>query len=121
MTSSCSSFDDFFNYVSLIVTSASSSSKGKDKLLAKHHEDILERLDSGEIFSGKGKHQSTNLVRAGETRWGSHLTILAHIESMWNFVVKVLSIIHEDEPQDGELLRIPPVALSCKFLFFFYF
>ena len=97
VTSSCSSFDDFFNYVSLIVTSASSSCKRKDKLLAKHHEDILERLDSGEIFSGKGKHQSTNLVRAGETRWGSHLTTLARIESMWNSVVKVLSMIHEDE------------------------
>ena len=97
VTSSCSSFDDFFNYVSLIVTSASSSCKRKDKLLAKHREDILERLDSGEIFSGKGKHQSTNLVRAGETRWGSHLTTLARIESMWNSVVKVLSMIHEDE------------------------
>jgi len=79
------------------VTSASSSCKRKDKLLAKHREDILERLDSGEIFSGKGKHQSTNLVRAGETRWGSHLTTLARIESMWNSVVKVLSMIHEDE------------------------
>ena len=97
VTSSCSSFDDFFNYVSLIVTSASSSCKRKDKLLAKHREDILERLDSGEIFSGNGKHQSTNLVRAGETRWGSHLTTLARIESMWNSVVKVLSMIHEDE------------------------
>ena len=97
VTSSCSSFDDFFNYVSLIVTSASSSCKRKDKLLAKHREDILERLDSGEIFSGKGKHQSTNLVRAGEIRWGSHLTTLARIESMWNSVVKVLSMIHEDE------------------------
>jgi len=97
VTSSCSSFDDFFNYVSLIVTSASSSCKRKDKLLAKHREDILERLDSGEIFSGKGKHQNTNLVRAGETRWGSHLTTLARIESMWNSVVKVLSMIHEDE------------------------
>ena len=97
VTSSCSSFDDFFNYVSLIVTSASSSCKRKDKLNATHQEEILKKLETGEIFSGKGKHQRTNLVRPGETRWGSHLTTLARIETMWNSVVKVLSMIHEDE------------------------
>ena len=53
----CSSFYDFFNYVSLIVTSASSSCRRKDTLIAKHRNTILEKLDSGEIFSGKGKHQ----------------------------------------------------------------
>jgi len=97
VTSSCSSFDDFFNYVSLIITSASSSCRRKDKLITKHREEILENLESSQIFSGKGKHQRTDLVRAGETRWGSHLTTLARIETMWNFVVKVLSMIHEDE------------------------
>ena len=40
VTSSCSSFDDFFNYVSLIVTSASSSCKRKDKIITKHREEI---------------------------------------------------------------------------------
>ena len=82
VTSSCSSFDDFFNYVSLIVTSASSSCKRKDKLNATHQEEILKKLETGEIFSGKSKHQRTNLVRPGETRWGSHLTTLARIETM---------------------------------------
>jgi hypothetical protein len=97
VTSSWSSFDNFFNYVSLIVTSASSSCKRKDKLITKHREEILEKLESGQIFLGKGKHQRTNLVRARETRWGSHLTTLACIETMWNSLVKVLSMIHEDE------------------------
>jgi hypothetical protein len=44
VTSSCSSFDDFFNFVSLIVTSASSSCKRKDKLITKHREEILEKI-----------------------------------------------------------------------------
>ncbi|KAJ1294689.1 hypothetical protein BS78_01G165000 [Paspalum vaginatum] len=108
VTSSCSFFDDFFNYVSLIVTSASSSCKRKDKLITKHRESILEKLEKGEIFSGKGKHQRTNLVRAGDTRWGSHLTTLARIELMWDSVVKVLSMIHEDERKNsraGGLVR----------------
>ena len=48
---------DFFNYVGLIVSSASSSCRRKDSLIADHRNTIIERLDSGEIFSGKGKHQ----------------------------------------------------------------
>ena len=55
VTSSCSSFDDFFNYVSLIVTSASSSCKRKDKLITKHREEILEKLESGQNFLRKGQ------------------------------------------------------------------
>ena len=46
----CSSFSDFFNYVSLIVTSASSSCRRKDILIAEHRNTILEKLDGGEIF-----------------------------------------------------------------------
>ena len=53
----CSSFSDFFNYVGLIVTSTSLSYRRKDSLIAYHLNTILEKLDSGEIFSGKGKHQ----------------------------------------------------------------
>jgi hypothetical protein len=117
VTSSCSSFDDFFNYVSLIVTSASSSCKRKDKLIAKHREEILQRLESGEIFSGKGKNQSTNLVRPGETRWGSHLTTLARIESMWNSVVKVLSMVHEDERNTSRAGGLVRKMESFSFVF----
>jgi hypothetical protein len=101
VTSCCSSFNDFFNYMSLIVTSSSSSCWRKDKLIAKHRSTILEKLESGEIFLGKGKHQSTNLVRPGDTRWGSHFTTLLHIESMWDSVVKVLSMVYEDERNPG--------------------
>jgi hypothetical protein len=61
VTTCCSSFVDFFNYVSLIVTSASSSCRRKDTLIVEHRNTILEKLDSGEIFSGKGKHQRTKL------------------------------------------------------------
>jgi hypothetical protein len=101
VTSCCSSFNDFFNYVGLIVASASSSCRRKDKLIAKHRSTVLEKLESGEIFLGKGKHQSTNLVQLGDTRWGSHFTTLLRIESMWDSVVKVLSMVHEDGRNPG--------------------
>jgi hypothetical protein len=104
VTSCCSTFDDFFNYVGLIVTSASSPCWRKDKLIANHRSTILNMLESGEIFAGKGKHQNTNLFRPGDTRWGSHFTTLLRIESMWNSTVKVLSMIHEDERKLGRWL-----------------
>jgi hypothetical protein len=87
--------------VGLIVTSASSSCWRKDKLIAKHRSTILKKLESGEIFLGKGKHQSTNLVRPGDTRWGSHFTTLLRIASMWDSVVKMLSMVYEDERNLG--------------------
>jgi hypothetical protein len=39
----------------------------------------------------------TNLARPEDTRWGSHFITLLCIETMWDFVVQVLSLIHEDE------------------------
>ena len=97
VASCCSSFDDFFNYVGLIVTSTSASCKRKDKLQAQHRETIIAKLESGEILRGRGRNQMTNLHRPGDTRWGSHYITLLRIESMWDSVVKVLAMIHEDE------------------------
>ena len=62
----------------------------------KHRKNILNRLESGEIFTGRGKHQDTVLARPGDTRWGSHYTTLIRIESMWEAVVEVLKFVHED-------------------------
>ena len=101
VTTCCSSFNDFFTYVNMIATSVGSSCRRKDKLLAKHRESILNKLESGQLFLGKGKNQSTSLVRPGDTRWGSHFTTLLRIESMWDSVVRVLSMIHADERNPG--------------------
>ena len=85
----------------LIVTSTSVSCKRKDKLVTKHRETILNKIESSEIFKGRGLHQTTSLARPGDTRWGSHFTTLIRIESMWDSVVNVLSMIHEDECNPG--------------------
>jgi hypothetical protein len=65
----CSSLKDFFNYVTSIVSSTSASCKRNDLLLHKHHLNLLSKLESGEILSGRGKQQATSLERLGETRW----------------------------------------------------
>ncbi|XP_035823482.1 zinc finger MYM-type protein 1-like [Zea mays] len=73
----CQSVHDFFEYIHLIVTTTSSSCKRRDALKEKHHQNILEKLERGEILSGRGVNQETNLARPGDTRWGSHyLTLL---------------------------------------------
>jgi hypothetical protein len=97
VASCCSSFDDFFNYVGLIVTGTSASCKRKDKLQAQYHETIIAKLESSEIIRGRGRNQMTNLHRPEDIRWGSRYITLLRIESMWDSVIKVLAMIHEDE------------------------
>ena len=68
----CSSIEDFFDYVNMIVSSTSASCKRKDLLIDSHHTIVLNKLESGDISSGRGQHQETSLCRPGDTRWGSH-------------------------------------------------
>jgi hypothetical protein len=117
VASCCSSFDDFFNYVGQIVTSTSASCKRKDKLLAKHRETIINKLESGEIFKGRGKNQMTNLARPRDTRWGSHFITLVRIETMWDSVVEVLSMIHEDERNPSRAGGLVGKMESFSFVF----
>ena len=57
---------DFFNYTSSIVNMVGASCKRKDALRQSCHEKIVERLDKGQISSGKGKNQETSLARPGD-------------------------------------------------------
>jgi hypothetical protein len=113
----CSSFEDFFEYVSLIVNSTSASCKRKDILLDKQRCILLAKLESGDIFSGRGKNQETSLARPGDTRWGSHYTTLARIESMWEAVIEVLSIVHKDERNPSRAGGLVHTMESFTFVF----
>ena len=87
---------DFFNYVPLIVNTVGASCMRKDALLAKHHDMLLEKLESGEIITGKGLNQECSLARPGDTRWGSHLKTLLRILVMWEAVIDILEIVKKD-------------------------
>jgi hypothetical protein len=113
----CSSFEDFFEYVSLIVNSTSESCKRKDLLLDKQRRILLAKLESGDIFSGRGKNQETSLARPGDTRWGSHYTTLARIESMWEAVIEVLGIVHKDERNPSRAGGLVHIMESFTFVF----
>ena len=53
-------------------------------------------MESGEIFAGRGKNQATNLVRPGDTRWGTHHKTLCRFVTMWKSFLQVLENIHDD-------------------------
>jgi hypothetical protein len=94
----CSSVTDFFNYTTLIVNTVNSSCKRHDQLAQEHHDNLVHSLETGEIFSGRGKNQATNLARPGDTRWGSHHKTLCRLQFMWKAVLEVLENICEDGP-----------------------
>ena len=57
---------------------------------------LLEKLESGEINTGKGLNQECSLARPGDTRWGSHLKTLLRILVMWEAILEVLGIVKKD-------------------------
>ncbi|WVZ50939.1 hypothetical protein U9M48_002142, partial [Paspalum notatum var. saurae] len=92
----CPSVFDFFNITTMIVNTVNASCKRRDQLSQQHHDNIVNQLDSGKLFSGRGKNQETNLVRPGDTRWGSHHKTLSRLQHMWKAVLEVLENIAED-------------------------
>lgn len=92
----CSSVMDFFSNTNSIVSTVNASCKRHDQLAQQHHENLVHSLETGEIFSGRGKNQATNLVRPGDTRWGTHHKTLCRLQFMWKAVLEVLENISDD-------------------------
>ena len=96
VSTSSADIADFFNYVPLIVNTVGASCMRKDVLLAKHHDVLLEKIENGEIMTGRGLNQESGLARPGDTRWGSHLKTLLRILVMWEAIIDVLEIVKKD-------------------------
>ncbi|XP_050217531.1 uncharacterized protein LOC126668368 [Mercurialis annua] len=73
---------EFFTNISMIVNIAGASCKTRDELNKHRDADIFEKLETGELTTGKGLNQQTTLTRPGDTRWGSHHATLARLLSM---------------------------------------
>lgn len=117
VASCCSSIHDFFEYVTLIVTTTSASCKRRDTLTEEHYQNILDMLEKGEIFSGRGLNQQTSLARPGDTRWGSHHTTLLRLDQMWMSVLLVLSAVDEDGRGPSQAAGLIEKMESFKFAF----
>ncbi|KAL0388014.1 UNVERIFIED_CONTAM: hypothetical protein Sradi_2683200 [Sesamum radiatum] len=111
---------DFFNYISMIVNIVGASCKRRDALLQNHHAKIVEKLEKGEIFSGRVKHQETTLAGPGDTCWGSHHITLVRLLSMWDSVLEILQYVCDDRnivEQRGRTLGLIEKMESFEFVF----
>ncbi|XP_047320218.1 zinc finger MYM-type protein 1-like [Impatiens glandulifera] len=87
---------ELFAYVTMIVNTSGASCKRRDQLRMLQHEKIVAELENGEILTGRGKNQETNLTRPVDTRWGSHYLTLLRLCSMWSSVQEVLINVVND-------------------------
>ncbi|XP_028071838.1 uncharacterized protein LOC114274166 [Camellia sinensis] len=89
----------FFTLVSNVVNVVGASCKRRDIVKEKQAAKVAEALNTGELSSGQGLNQETNLKRASETRWGSHYGTLVSLASMFSTVID-----HEiDVPQMDDM------------------
>ncbi|WVZ90921.1 hypothetical protein U9M48_037173, partial [Paspalum notatum var. saurae] len=91
VSTSTLSIADFFNYSTLWVHLVK-----RKALLAKHHDTLLEKVENGEILTGRGLNQESSLARPRDTRWGSHLKTVLRILVMWETIIDVLEIVKKD-------------------------
>ncbi|KAL3825522.1 hypothetical protein ACJIZ3_021551 [Penstemon smallii] len=110
----------FFNLMSNIVNVVGASCKRRDFVREKQAAKIAQALDNGEIQSGRGLNQETNLKRAGDTRWGSHYASIINLINMYSTVVDALEII-EDEGSISEKRAEARVLMDYLYSFEFSF
>ncbi|XP_052621486.1 uncharacterized protein LOC111882654 [Lactuca sativa] len=87
---------DFFEQISLVVNVVCASCKRKDLLREQARERVQKGLCSGDLETGRGLNQVTTLVRAGETRWGSHFNTLISLMKLFVDVLVVLDFVKEE-------------------------
>ncbi|XP_074323836.1 uncharacterized protein LOC141660747 [Apium graveolens] len=85
-----------FNMLAILVNVIGASCKRRDMLRERQVAHISEALTNGELISGHGLNQETNVKRAGDTRWGTHYHTLVSVISMFESIVDVLDFIVED-------------------------
>ncbi|KAL7157674.1 hypothetical protein ABFS83_02G093400 [Erythranthe nasuta] len=85
-----------FDFTTRVLNIVGSSCKRRDLLRDKQSEKIIETHNLGEISSGRGLNQETNLKRVGDTRWSSHYNTLLSLIHMFGAVIDVLEVIGRD-------------------------
>ncbi|XP_042404603.1 zinc finger MYM-type protein 1-like [Zingiber officinale] len=110
---------DFMWIVGSIVNTSASSCKRADKLRQLEHDRKVKLLERGEISSCRGLNQETSLARPGDTRWGSHHSILCHIEQMWPSVIEVLQNLIDDGDRSSKGLSRTLVERMERYEFVF--
>lgn len=112
---------NFFDLLALVVTVVNSSCKRTDMLREIHKDRIQEQIGNGEIETGKGLNQESSLVRAGDTRWNSHLRTIMSLLSLFPDVINVLEYVEDDGENGATRLQASGLLSYFKtFEFVFY-
>ncbi|XP_076960509.1 uncharacterized protein LOC143636913 [Bidens hawaiensis] len=86
----------FYEYLAMIVNTVSASSKRKDMIREAEKKRVEKEIEKGEIKTRKGLSQEVSLVRAGDTRWGSHHRTIISVLRLFPEVVDVLRYIKKE-------------------------
>ncbi|XP_052619725.1 uncharacterized protein LOC128126046 [Lactuca sativa] len=87
---------DFFEQISLVVNVVCASCKRKDLLREQARQRVQKGLCRVELETERGLNQETTLVRAGDTRWGSHFNTLTSLMKLFADVLVVLEFVKVD-------------------------
>ncbi|XP_059635550.1 uncharacterized protein LOC132277724 [Cornus florida] len=110
----------FFIFVANVVNVVGASCKCRDHMLReKQIAEVIDGFNKGELTSGQGLNQSTSLVHAGDTRWGSHYGTLISLITLFSSVIAVLEFIEKGLKSDqrGEASILLGSIQSFNFVF----
>ncbi|XP_023766940.1 uncharacterized protein LOC111915517 [Lactuca sativa] len=88
--------DEFFEQLGLVVTVVCGSCKRKNMIREMQKERVATEIGIGETKTGRRLNQKISLVRAGDTRWGSHFRTIVSLLNLFAEVVAVLKYVKEE-------------------------
>ncbi|XP_016488457.2 uncharacterized protein LOC107808446 [Nicotiana tabacum] len=92
----CVQVGELILLVSNILNMLGASYKRVDEFRDSQNEKLQEALDMGELKTGRCLNQELGLVRAGDTRWGSHFKSFGNFIHMFGSIIDVLDALVED-------------------------
>ncbi|XP_024978991.1 zinc finger MYM-type protein 1-like [Cynara cardunculus var. scolymus] len=82
--------ENFFNMLGMVINVVNASCKRKDMLRQSYKDRVQEAIGKCEVETGTGKYEELSLIRAEDTRWGSHYKTILSLIALFLNVVEVL-------------------------------
>ncbi|XP_009792799.1 uncharacterized protein [Nicotiana sylvestris] len=110
----CAQVGELVLLVSNILNVLGAAFKHMDELRESLKKRLQEALDIGELEKGKGLNQELGLVRAGDTRWGSHYKSFGNFILLFDSIIDVLDTLAEDASILDERAKATGYLRSCQ-------
>ncbi|XP_049397615.1 uncharacterized protein LOC125861794 [Solanum stenotomum] len=100
--------------ISNILNVLGASFKRVDNFRESQKKHLQMALDMGELETGRGLNQELGLVKAGDTRWGSHYKSFGNFISSFDSIVDVLDTLVENASTLEERASASGFLRSCQ-------